>query len=214
MADYITNSKNRKLKKRIENLISRVGFWAGKLPLSGRFILLLTGILFLSLFFPWLELRLSDNSVQRYFAFSQYTGYVGYGILIASIIIPFFLLSHTKKEFVRAYVPFRLSDTQAVVFIASMIFVALIQFLFTAGIYNQIALGGVEIQNWFFVAITTVLLIIVAGFWLSKNMKKINTEMYYLDHAPQEKFGEYQDILRPKTREEEEEKKRNMSLPI
>jgi hypothetical protein len=188
MADYITNSKNRKLKKRVEGFVSRVGFGAGKLPISGRIILVLTACLFLSLFFPWLELKLSDNSVQRYFAFSQYIGYIGYDILIVCAIIPFFLLSHTKKEYIRAYVPFRLSDTQAVVFVASMLLVALLQFILTSGIYNQIALGGIVIHDGFYIAVTMTILIVIAGFFLSKNMKKINTEMYFLDHVPQEPF--------------------------
>lgn len=141
-------------------------------------------------------------------------GYIGYGILMSLVIIPFFLLSHTKKEQIRAHIPFRLSDTQAVVFVASMILSALIILLLISGIYNQIALGGVVLRNGFFLALTSTILIILAGFFLSRSTKVTNTEMYYLDHHIDDTFGEYQDILAPKTEKEEAEKKRNMSLPI
>jgi hypothetical protein len=51
---------------------------------------------------------------------------MGYGILLSVVCIPFFLLSHAKKERIRAYIPFRLSDAQAIVFIVSMLFTACI----------------------------------------------------------------------------------------
>ena len=78
MPDYITNSKNRKLKKQITRFFSRIGFGAGGLPLSGRFILLMTGALVFSLFFPWLELGYSDNTRETFGAFSRFTGFIGY----------------------------------------------------------------------------------------------------------------------------------------
>lgn len=141
-------------------------------------------------------------------------GFIGYGILLSLIIIPFFLLSHTKKEQIRAHIPFRLSDTQAVVFVASMILTALMILMLISGIYNQIALGGVILKNGFFIAITSTLLIIIAGFFLSRYTKVTNTEMYYLDHHIDDTLQEYRDILTQKSENKEEDKKRNMSLPI
>ena len=78
-------------------------------------------ILGASLFFPWFEFEYINKEQEVFSAFSYYTGYIGYGIIIALILIPFFLLSHAKKERIRSLVPFRLSDTQVVVFISSMI---------------------------------------------------------------------------------------------
>jgi hypothetical protein len=55
MVDYIANSKNRKFKKQILTFFERLNFGAGKLPLSGRVILMMTGLLLVSLFFPWFK---------------------------------------------------------------------------------------------------------------------------------------------------------------
>lgn len=185
MADYTINSKNRKLKKQILGFLTRIGFGAGKLPISGRFILIFDLLLASTLFFPWIELRFSDNSSQLYWAFSSYAGYIGYGILIGAVIIPFFLLSHRKKEQIRAHIPFRLSDTQAVVFVASMFFIGLFEVLLMSGNYHQIALGGIEIHNGFLFALSFTVLIIVCGYFLSQKTKMLNTDMYYLDHEHQ-----------------------------
>ena len=57
MSDYITNSKNRKLKTKFLLFLSRINIWAGKLPLSWRLILLMEGVLWVSLFFPWFHLE-------------------------------------------------------------------------------------------------------------------------------------------------------------
>jgi hypothetical protein len=59
--DYIANSKNRKFKKQILVFLDRINFGAGRLPISGRLILILTGALALSLFFPWLHFQYSDG---------------------------------------------------------------------------------------------------------------------------------------------------------
>jgi hypothetical protein len=76
MTDYIANSKNRKLKKRIMLFLSRLDFGREKLPFAGKMILFLDGILFLSLFFSWFHFTYIDNSVTSYSAFSVYTGYI------------------------------------------------------------------------------------------------------------------------------------------
>lgn len=94
-------------------------------------------LLTLSLFFPWFQFQYKSSQIESYYAFSVYTGYIGYGILIAIFGIPFFLVSHAKKERIRAHVPFRLSDTQAVVFIASMTLTAIFHLLFISKTFSQ-----------------------------------------------------------------------------
>lgn len=74
--DYIANSKNRKFKKQILVFFDRINFGTGKLPLSGRFVLILVSILALSLFFPWLEFEYFNKEVEYYSAFSYYVGYI------------------------------------------------------------------------------------------------------------------------------------------
>lgn len=139
MVNYIANSKNRKFKKQILTFLERLNFGAGKLPLSGRVILLMDAILVVSLFFPWIHFEYLDAKTAAFGAFSFYTGHIGYGIVVSAIGIPFFLLSHIKKERIRAHIPFRLSDTQAVVFIASMLLTSLLHMVFTSEVFHQFA---------------------------------------------------------------------------
>ncbi len=97
-------------------------------------------ILFASIFFPWFRLAYLDGAIEQYYAFSSYSLYIGYLIVTAMVIIPFCLLSHTKKEYIRTLVPFRLSDTQAIVFITSILLSTLINLIIINTIYNtQIA---------------------------------------------------------------------------
>ena len=212
MSDYITNSKNRKLKTKILLFLSRINIWAGKLPLSGRAIILLECVLFGSLFFPWLNLRYLDELEPiAYTAFSQFCLYIGYGILLAIAIVPFFLLSHTKKERIRAIVPFRLSDTQAIVFIMSILLVSLINLIIINGLYSsQIAAQGSTLTVGFRIALSSVISILVATYFFSRSNKVANTDIYYLDHQIDDELSKYKHILG----QDDENKKKNMSLPI
>lgn len=106
-------------------------------------------------------------------------GHIGFGIIIAIITIPFFLLSHIKKEKIRAYVPFRLSDTQAIIFIASILLTAIIQILFISTSFQII--GKFAIKSGFGIAAACVVGIIVSGYFLSEKIKNQNTNSYYLN---------------------------------
>lgn len=100
--------------------------------------------LLFSLFFPWMTLSGTiDTKPTDYSAFSLYTGGIGYGILIAIGFMAFFLFSHAKKESLRAYVPFRLSDAQAIVFIDAMVLTATIHFMIVSLAYAEIAANTV-----------------------------------------------------------------------
>lgn len=211
MSDYITNSKNRKLKTKILLFLSRINIWAGKLPLSWRVIILMECILFCSLFFPWINLATLDSSMHHYYAFSQYSLYIGYGVLLVIIIIPFFLLSHTKKEHIRSIVPFRLSDTQAIVFVMSILLTTLIDLIIVNNLYStQIAANGSTLTVWFKIALASTLCMLGSAYFLSRFTKTANTEIYFLDHQTDEELFEYDNILKWGN----EKKKKNMSLPI
>ena len=169
--DYIANSKNRKFKKQILVFLDRINFGAGRLPISGRLILILTGVLALSLFFPWLHFQYSDGDVVSYSAFSYFTGYIGYGVLVSLVLIPFFLLSHIKKEVIRAHIPFRLSDTQLIVFVTSMIIVSLIHLILMVPIFAQFA--TTEVGKGFLIAISSSICILFSAFFLSYLFQKL-----------------------------------------
>ncbi len=210
MSDYITNSKNRKLKTKFLLFLSRINIWAGKLPLSWRLILLMEWVLWLSLFFPWFHFKYLNESTQNFSCFSSYSLFIGYGIVLAVLLIPFFLLSHTKKERLRAMVPFRLSDTQVIVFISSILLTTIINLTIINNIYwIQIAANGSTLGSGFKMAFLAVIFILCFSFRLSKSNKEINTEIYYIDHQIDDELQEYKDILSKK-----EIKNKNMTLPI
>lgn len=179
--DYIRNSKNRKLKTQILNFFSRISFGGKKLDIAGKSIVLWNFLLLTSLFFPWIHMRFLDGVSKSYFAFSLYTGGIGYGILLGCFLIPFFLLSHEKKERIRAYVPFRLSDAQAIVFIDALILTAVIHLILVSLTFTQFALNGVTLGIGFNIALTTTILILVSSFFFSKSEKIASISMNYLD---------------------------------
>lgn len=211
MTQHTSNIQNRKLKKQVLGFLSRLGFGAGKLPMSGRLILVMGVVLAISLLFPWIQVT-SINNMTNYSAFSSKMWFMGYWIVLAVITIFFFLLSHTKKEHIRAQIPFRLSDTQAVVFVASMIVVCMVHTLLLSNVYT--ILGGVQFLSGFFVAFASSICIIVWGFFLSKKIKNQNTESYYLDKQIEENFWEYKNIIQSDIHQENKRKKQNMTLPF
>ncbi len=211
MSDYITNSQNRKLKTKILLFLSRINIGASKLPISGRIIVLMECILCVSLFFPWLTLTYLDGHIQVHTAFSQFSLYIGYSILLVVGIIPFFLLSHTKKERIRAMVPFRLSDTQAIVFFTSILLTSLINLIFVNNLFSaQMAGMGSTIAIGFKIAFSSLMIILASAYYLSRSTKTANTDVCYLDHQIDDELLAYNSILRG----DDSKKKKNMSLPI
>jgi hypothetical protein len=213
MVNYIANSKNRKFKKQILAFFERLNFWAGKLPFSWRIILIMNMLLLLSLFFPWIHFEYRSAEPASFFAFSFYTGYIGYGILVSVIGIPFFLLSHTKKERIRASIPFRLSDTQAIVFIASLLITAMLHTIFMSQVFRQFA-DEVRLWDGFLIATSSTICTIIAVFFLSKNTKEQSRDIRYLDHSDIDTLSEYRSIIDGSSIKWEKKEDSNMSLPI
>ena len=71
--DYIRNSKNRKLKTQILNFFTRVSFSGRRLDIAGKSLLFCNMLLLISLFFPWIQLKMLDRTEQIYTAFSLYS---------------------------------------------------------------------------------------------------------------------------------------------
>ena len=64
-------------------------------------------------------------------------------MILTAALVPFFLLSHTKKEYLRALLPFRLSDTQAIIFVFMILFVSMANLIMINELYTtQIAALG------------------------------------------------------------------------
>lgn len=210
MSNYIANSKNRKLKKQILLFLERINFGAGKLPFSGRVILFMNFLLLVSLLFPWFSFRYRNDQVESFSAFSEYTWYLWYGVVLVIIAILFFLVSHAKKEQIRAHIPFRLSDAQAVVFSTSLLLVALAHLLVISKVFNQFAL---EVMLWkgFLMAASSSICIIISAYFFSKNSKEQGADIRYFGHH-EDSIWEYRTILEGKWKSGEEDT--NMTLPI
>ncbi len=213
MVNYIANSKNRKFKKQILTFFERLNFGAGKLPVSGRVILLMNFLLLVSLFFPWIHFEYRSTQWASFTAFSFYTWYIGYGVIASLLCIPFFLLSHSKKERIRASIPFRLSDAQAIVFIASLLLTALFHTLFMSEVFAQFA-EDIFIGRGFLIATSSTICMIIATFFLSKSTKEQAREIRYLDHSDAESLSEYRSILERNTPKADKKDDSNMTLPI
>ncbi len=85
-----------------------------------------------------------DGSIRDLYAFSQFSLYIGYLTLFVLALVPFCLLSHTKKERLRALLPFRLSDTQAIIFAFTILLVSMMNLIVINSIFYtaQIAAQG------------------------------------------------------------------------
>ncbi len=107
----------------------------------------------------------------------------------------FFLLSHEKKEHLRGYVPFRLSDAQAIVFIAGMLAVACIHSIITSFAYARIASQEVTPSIGLEIASGSVFLILFISYFFSQSEKMRAVTMSYLDKKEQSHLDEYAGIL-------------------
>ena len=76
-----------------------------------------------------------DGSIRDLYAFSQFSLYIGYLTLFVLALVPFCLLSHTKKERLRALLPFRLSDTQAIIFAFTILLVSMMNLMVINSIF-------------------------------------------------------------------------------
>ncbi len=213
--DYIRNSKNRKLKTKVLNFFTRMSFSSYRLDIAGKSIMIFNLLLLASTFFPWIQMKFRTGDVVNYYAFSLYTGLIGYGILIGCLGIAFFLFSHEKKERIRAYVPFRLSDAQAIVFIDALILFACIELIFVSMSYTKIALSVVNPGSGFILALTSTSLILISSFFYSQHEKQASVTLNYLDKKDPEYLGEYGDILgkhgHPR---QSSSREKNMTLPF
>jgi predicted lysophospholipase L1 biosynthesis ABC-type transport system permease subunit len=212
--DYIRNSKNRKLKTQILQFFSRIAFGTHRLGIPGKGIFICMIGLLLSLLFPWITfVGTIDATPTTYSAFSIYTGGIGYGILFSLGLVSFFLLSHAKKESLRAYVPFRLSDAQAIVFIDAMIITSLVHFLIVSLAYGRLAANTVSAGFGLELALVSALLLLVAAFFFSQSEKSRAVSLGYLAKSEESALTGYEDIIADTGHKSKEDTK-NMSLPI
>lgn len=205
--DYITNSKNRKLKNKIHFLFARLSFNILHLSKSSRIISIGVFLSFASLFLNWFSIQ--DNALKEG-AFSIHVGYVGYIIILINSILCFLLLSNTGKEKLKTKAHLTFSDHTIIM--ASGVTL----FLLTLVIYNSIrgfvlfyqniAIGdGITFQCIGSIFIT------IGGFLYHREKKRDFLSTTYVENtgANDSLFAEYEDILG-----RNDPDKKNMTLPL
>lgn len=213
--EYTRNSKNRKIKTSILAFFSRLNFGTYRLGLPGKMILVCLIFLFASLFFPWLTLMELWETQAKYFgAFSIYLGWIGYGIIFSIFLITFFLLSHEKKEHIRGYIPFRLSDAQAIVFIGTILMTATLCFMIASLAYSRLSTHTVGPTLGMKIALSANFLLFIASYYFSQAEKTRASTLSYLEKREHTHLDEYRDILDSQGSREKKMKEKNMSLPI
>lgn len=213
--DYIRNSKNRKLKTQILSFFARINFGTYRLGLPGKILIFANILLIVSLFFPWLHFESGWVIVHRYWAFSLYLGWIWYAIILVASVTSFFLLSHQKKEHLRGYVPFRLSDAQAIVFLSAMLLVGCTHVIITLFAYTRMSSQEVLPGFGLELAFGSVMIILVFAYFFSQSEKSRAITMSYLDKKEPSYLDEYSDLLdSTKKGNSLWDEDQNMTLPI
>lgn len=191
--DYISNSKNRKLKNKIHALLARLSF--NFLHLSGGLRIISIGIFLscLSLFLNWFsitDMALVEN------AFSIHVGYIGYIIILINSILCFLLLSSTGKEKLKTKAHLTFSDHTIIIASGVTLFLlTLVIFNSIRGFvlfYQNIIIGdGITFQSIGSIFIT------MGGFLYYREKKQDFLSTMYVENtgAGESLFAEYEDIL-------------------
>lgn len=205
--DYITNSKNRKLKNKIHSLLARLSFNFLYLSSSSRIISIGIFLSFFSLFLNWFSIV--DNSLKGS-AFSIHVGYIGYMIIIINSVLCFLLLSGTGKEKLKTKAHLTFSDHTIIMASGVTLFLlTLVIFNSIRGFvlfYQNIVIGdGITFQ-----CIGSIF-IMIGGFLYYREKKQDFLSTVYVENtgANDSLFAEYEDILG-----KNDPDKKNMTLPL
>jgi len=205
--DYISNSKNRKLKNKIHFLFARLSFNFIHLSGSLRVISIGVFISFFSLFLNWFSII--DNGFTGN-AFSVHTGYIGYIIILINSILCFLLLSNTGKEKLKTKAHLTFSDHTII--IASGITL----FLLTLVIFNSIRgfvlfYQNIVIGDGIIFQYIGSFFITVGGFLYYREKKQDFLSTMYVENAQASDsfLADYEDILG-----KNDPDKKNMTLPL
>jgi hypothetical protein len=205
--DYITNSKNRKLKNKIHSLLSRLSF--NFLHLSGSLRVISIGIAlsFFSLFLNWFSIANSPISGN---AFSIHVGYIGLIIILINSVLCFLLLSNAGKERLKTRAHLTFSDHTVIISAGITLFLlTLVVFNSIRGFvlfYPNIIIGdGITFQ-----CIGSIF-ISLGGLLYFREKKRDFLSTVYVENtgANDSIFAEYEDILG-----KNDPDKKNMTLPL
>jgi hypothetical protein len=191
--DYISNSKNRKLKNKIHVLMARLSFNFLHLSRSLRVISIGIGLSLFSLFLKWFSI-LDIAFIGT--AFSIQSGYIGYIIIVIDIILCFLLLSSTGKQRLKTKAHLTFSDHTII------IAAGITLFLLTLVIFNSIqglvlSYKNIIINDGITFQCIGSLFITLGGILYFREKKQIVLSTMYVENtgANDALFAEYEDIL-------------------
>lgn len=205
--DYITNSKNRKLKNKIYAIVSRLSFNFFHLSKSSKLVCIGIALSFFSLFLNWFSIA---DSVMNGNAFSIQAGYIGYIIICIDSVLCFLLLSDTGKEKLKTKAHLSFSDHTIIIASGvTLLLLTLVVFNSIRGFvlfYQNITIGdGIIFQS------IASIFISVGGllYYREKKQDFLNTMYVENSGASDSLFEEYEEILGKNGPD-----KKNMTLPL
>lgn len=206
--NYITNSKNRKLKHRIRLVFGRIQFHLFHLSVGGKIAFIGIVISLISLFTSWFS---TVDPVDSYGAFSVASGYLGYMIVLLDSVTLFTLLSQATKERLKFKTHISVSDSTLIT-VSGTIMMFLSVAIFNAIRGHEIFFSNISIGKWAVFAALGWVCITAWGILAYAEYKKEVLKRIYVENAQMKEsiLEEYKDILDKK----EEKEDTNMSLPI
>lgn len=208
--NYSLNSKNRKLKYKIQLLLNRLSFNFLNLSWSQKIILIWIIISLVSLFLNWFTINYEN--ITQYNAFKINAWYIWYIIIILLAILAFLILSNTNKEKFKSKTNLIFHDHTITIFFWIIIF------LLTLAIFNSIrwftlSFQYITIWNWIIFEMIWSIFIIFWGILIYREKKSELMNKIYIENSQLNSnldLEEYKNILDSKPNID----KKNMSLPI
>ena len=208
--NYSINSKNRKLKYKVQLVLNRMSFNFLNLSASQKITLIWVIISLVSLFMKWFTINY--EKMTTYSSFSINAWYVWYMIFILLWILTFLILSNTNKEKFKSKTNLVFHDHTITIFFWIIIF------LLTLAIFNSIrwftlSFQYITIWNWIIFELIWSIFII---FWWILAYKEKKSELLHKIYIENSQLSnnvdmeEYKNIIDSKPNND----KKNMSLPI
>lgn len=207
--NYLTNSKNRKIKYNFNIFFNRISFNFLNLTTSKKITLIWIIISFISLFLNWFTLEF--NTVIKNNAFSLNVWYIWYIVIIMILILSFLLLSNINKEKIKSKINIIFYDYTIIIFFGIIIF------LLTLVIFNAIRWFTLFFQNitiWNGIVFELIWAIFIIFWWVlsyKENKEELLHKLFVENNQLNQDsdLEEYKNIIWNKWNN-----KKNMSLPI
>lgn len=191
---YKNSAKNRKLKRKIINILWLIKFKWLSVNSAQKTILLWLIVVIVSLFLNWTEWWFNYNSFNKAFWITWYI------IMIASLIVIVLISSNNKKETIKNTIWLWIKDSVFIIFLNIISFILMINSFFIISNLNAFASNIVSPWNGIIIGLTWIIMSIT---WSVINIKQKSKIIIKTD------FEEKEDII-----DEIKTNKNNMKLPF